>query len=127
MKGFKKERHNPIDLIKQFWPDANANHISYDPDLKNGDYKIIRQSGGDGTLLFTLEMMQESLINLVNGHSFFKKTEPDWSKVKRIKYIVGNANHATVYGMIKLRCSDKNKYSGQRERITIPVICEYEY
>tara|TARA_R110000851_G_scaffold314459_1_gene476525 strand:+ start:131 stop:514 length:384 start_codon:yes stop_codon:yes gene_type:complete len=127
MKGFKKERHNPIDLIKQFWPEADISHITYDPELKKGEYKMIRGSGGDGTLHFTMEMLQDSLIHIVNECSYFKSTEPDWDKLKRIKYTVGTARHATVFGMIKLRCSSEHKYPGQRERISFPVTCEYEY
>jgi hypothetical protein len=127
MSGFKREKHNPIDLIKKFWPDANTDHITYDPNLKKGDYSVIRQCSGDGTLLFTLEMLQTGLISIANSKSFFTKTEPDWSKLKGIKYTVGAMTHVTVYGMIKLRCSETNKYRGQRERIRMPVKCEYLY
>ena len=127
MGEFKKEKHNPIELIKTFWPNANVEHITYDPKLKKGEYNVIRQCGGDGTLAFTLEMLQKGLIDIVNGHSFFKKTEPDWGKVKYIKYTVGDIKHATVYGMIKLKCSKTQKYPGQRERIRMPVKCEYIY
>ena len=127
MSDFKKERHNPINLIKQFWPDANTDHITYDPELKKGEYNVIRQCGGDGTLTFTLEMLQKGLVDIANGHSFFKKTEPDWNKVKGIKYIVGDMKHVTVFGMLKLKCSKTQKYPGQRERIRMPVKCEYVY
>ncbi len=125
--SFKREIHNPIELIKSFWPDANTDHIKHDPKLKKGQYKMIRGSGGDGTLEFTLEMMQDSLIHIVNGHSYFKSKKPDFDKLKRITYTVGNARHATVYGMILLKCSKTHKYPGQRERISFPVICHYEY
>tara|TARA_R110000744_G_scaffold349568_1_gene455221 strand:+ start:43 stop:426 length:384 start_codon:yes stop_codon:yes gene_type:complete len=127
MGEFKKEKHNPIKLIKTFWPNANVEHITYDPKLKKGEYNIIRQCGGDGTLAFTFEMLQKGLIDIVNGRSFFKKTEPDWDKVKYIKYTVGDMKHATVYGMIKLKCSKTQKYTGQKERIRMPVKCEYVY
>lgn len=127
MSDFKKERHNPIDLIKKFWPDANTDHITYDPELKKGEYNIIRQCGGDGTLMFTLEMLQKGLIGIVNGNSFFKKTEPDWSRLIGIKYTVGGMKHVTVFGMLKLRCSETQKYPEQRERIRMPVKCEYVY
>ena len=125
MSNFKKEKHNPIDLIKQFWPDAKTDHITYDPSMKKGEYNIVRQWGGDGTLLFTLEMLQKGLVDIANGHSFFKKTEPDWSKVKGIKYTVGDMRHVTVFGMLKLKCSKDRECPGQRERIRMPVRCEY--
>jgi len=127
MKGFTKQRHNPLELIAQYWPDANTSHITYDPNMKDAEYHIIRQSGGDGTLSFTIEMLQEGLLNLVNGSSYYKKTEPEWAKVKGIKYTVGDVKHATVFGMIYLKCSETHKYAGQRERTRIPVKCEYVY
>ena len=127
MSDFKREYHNPIELIKRFWPEANVSHITYDPNLREGDFNIIRQSGGDGTLLFTLQMLQKGLLGIVNMQSFHKPTEPDWSKVKGVKYTVGKMRHVTVYGMIKLRCSESRKYPGLRERIRMPVKCEYIY
>ena len=127
MSRFTKERNNPIELIKNLWPEANVDHITYDQNLKSGDYDIVRQSGGDGTLLFTLEMLKKGLIGIVNANSFFKLTEPDWSKIKGIKYTIGKIRHVTVFGMIKLRCSEKRKYEGLRERIRMPVKCEYIY
>ncbi len=126
MSDFKKERHNPIELIKRFWPDADTQHIIYDPTMKKGDYEIIRQSGGDGTLLFTIQMLQEALLGILNMQSWFKLTEPNaWEKVKAINYTIGTMRHVTVYGMIYLKCSTTHKYPGQRERIRMPVKCEY--
>lgn len=128
MSNFKKEYYNPIELIERFWPEANVDHIIYDPKLKKGDFNIIKQSGGDGTLLFTLQMLQNGLIDIVNAKIGSTSNKPkDWSKVKSIKYTVGKMRHATVYGMTKLRCSETRKYPGLRERITMPVKCEYIY
>ncbi len=127
MSDFKKEHHNPIYLINNFWPQADVSHISYDPKMKRGEYNVIRQCGGDGTMTFSIAMLQKGLIEIVNGQSYFKGTEPDWEKVKSIKYTVGPMRHVTVYGMIKLKCSKTNKYPGQRERIRMPVNCEYVY
>ena len=122
---FSKQKHNPLELIKQYWPDADVSHIEFDPTLKKGKYSIIRQSGGDGTMLFTIQMLQEGLILLVNMQSMFKPDEPeDWSNVKAIKYKVGYMRHATVFGMIYLKCSKDHKYPGQRERIRLPVVSE---
>lgn len=128
MHGFRKEHHNPIELIKNFWPEANVDHITFDPELIKGDFSVIRQSGGDGTLTFTIEMLQKGLVGIANMTSFCKSTEPtDWSKIKEIRYTVGKMGHATVYGMVELRCSKTPKYPGQRERIRMPVKCEYIY
>ena len=121
--SFSKEYHNPIDLIEKWWPEADISHIEYDPDMKKGEYQIVRQSGGDGTMLFTIQMLQEALIPLVNMSSFYKPKAPkSWGNIKGIKYRIGPIKHATVFGMIKLRCSKTHKYPGQKERVRIPVI-----
>lgn len=121
--SFSKRYHNPIELIKDYWPEADISHIEYDPSMKKGDYQIVRQSGGDGTLLFTIQMLQKALLPLVNMSSFFKPNAPkSWDNVKSIKYKIGPIKHATVFGMVYLRCSKTNKYPGQRERVRIPVI-----
>ena len=128
MGGFKKQKHNPIDLIKSWWPEADMRHIEYDPNMKDDDrdFWMIRQSGGDGTHMFTIEMLQKALAPIVNMRSYCKDSEPkDWSKVKSIKYKIGPIRHATVFGMIQLRCSSDRKYPGQRERVRMPVKCEY--
>jgi hypothetical protein len=128
MKKFKKERHNPLELIKSFWPKANVDHIIYDPNLKVGDFNVVRQSGGDGTLSFTLEMLQKGLIGIARMEVCCISNEPsEPSKVKGIKYTVGSMKHATVYGMINLKCNPDRKFPGQRERISMPVKCEYIY
>lgn len=128
MRNFRKEKHNPVELIEQLWPGASTAHITYDPDMKKGQYDIVRQSGGDGTLLFTLEMFKKGLRDIVQGLSFYKPSEPkDWSEIKEIKYIIGPMRHVIVFGMIELACSKDKKYPGLRERIRMPVRCEYVY
>ncbi len=121
-----RAKHNPIELIEYFWPGVLVGHITYDPELRRGDYNIIRQCGHDGTLTFTHEMLMKGLVDIARGTSFCKKTEPaDWSRVKHIEYVVGPMRHVTVFGMVYLKCSKTQKYPGQRERIRMPVKCEY--
>jgi hypothetical protein len=123
--NFKKERHNPIELMKLWWPYTDLSHIDYDPAMKKGEYNIIRQSGGDGTAIFTIQMLQETLLPIVNKQSFFIPKEPsDWSKVKNLRYKIGPMLHATCFGMINLKCSKDRKYPGLRERVRMPV-CSY--
>lgn len=124
----KKDKYDPIDLIKKWWPDADISHITYDKDMKigGGDYLRIEQSGGDGTLSHTIQMIQKSLLPILNKESFTRNNEPsDWSKVKDIKYVIGPISHATVFGMVNLRCG--GSFSGQRERVRYPVKCDYEF
>ena len=129
MNNFSRERHSPIELIKYYWSEADVSHITYDPKMTEGDYDIIKSSGHDGTRVFTDRMLQEALLGILNMVSFFKPKPPkDWEKVKGIKYTVGPMRHATVFGMIKLKCSEGGqKYPGQRERVRMPVKCEFVY
>jgi len=128
MSKFKKSKLNPIELINNFWPEASTDHIAYDGNLIKGEYDMIRECGGDGTMLFTQEMLQKVLIHIVNMDSYFAKSEPkDWSKVKGIYYTVGPVRHVTVFGMIKLNCSNDRKYPGQKDRARMAVKCTYIY
>ena len=130
MSEFRRQRHNPIEMIKDLWPevcDANIAHIVHDPSMRKGDFDIIRQCGGDGTHLFVMEMMQKALIGICNRQSYYKPNEPDWSKVTGVKYTVGDIKHVTVYGMLRLKCGADNKYPGQRDRVRMPVKVEWLY
>lgn len=120
--SFIKQKHNPIELIKQWWPNADISHIEYDPDMKASDrqYWRVEQSGGDGTLLFTIEMLQKALLPLINKTTSYKPTIP--CTPCDIKYKIGDMRHVIVFGIVELRCG---KYPGQRERVRIPVRCEY--
>lgn len=119
---FTKQTHDPIELIKGWWPNADVSHIEYDPGMKASDreYWRIEQSGGDGTLLFTIEMLQKALLPLINKTTSYKPTAPDVPC--DIRYTIGSMRHVTVFGIVELRCG---RYPGQRERVRIPVRCEY--
>jgi len=120
-------KHNPLELIKKWWPNADVSHIEYDPSMSKGDYSIIRQSSHDGTLLFTLQTMQEALLPIVNRQSYFKTEPPEnWSDVVNIKYKIGPMRHAVVFGDFATsdECGRVHEHPGQRERVRIPVICE---
>lgn len=128
--NFLKCTRDPLKLIKQFWPEmywpgVETNHITYDPNMKKGDYSIVRECGHDGTLIFTSEMFQKGLNGIVNQQSYYKPTEPDWNKVIGINYVIGPMRHVIVFGMLKLGISKTRLYPGQRERIRIPVKCTY--
>jgi hypothetical protein len=113
---------NPIDWLAARGVDCS--HITFDPTV-TPEYRIIRGSTHDGTFMFTDELYGRALGPLANRSSFYKGTEPDWSKVESVRYTVGLARHATVYGKVMLPCSTTQPYPGQRERLTIPVRCEY--
>ena len=125
MSNFKRERHNPIESIKDLYPGVPLDHITYDTKMTKGDYYIIRGTTHDGTLVYTQQLFQSALKGLVIQDSFYKPTEPeDWEKVRGINYTIGDIKHATAYGKVEL---PSGKTSGQSERIRIPVKCEYLY
>jgi hypothetical protein len=125
--SFSKSRYNPIDLMRQWWPNADLSHIDYDPKMIKGDYDIVRQSGGDGTLLFTIQMLQESLLPLVNKQSYFKPENPVLENVVNIRYTIGPMKHVICFGMVELGGLEGKKYPGQHERVRIPVCAYLEY
>jgi len=117
MSNFRRDKYNPKDIIKQFWPNADSSHITYNPDLKDSqrDYWVRRETGHDGTLYFTYEMFQKALIELMNKHSYCSSRPPEFEKVKDIKYTLGPMKHSVVFGQIKLKCSEEDFYPGQQE------------
>lgn len=130
MSNFTKEIHNPKELIARLWPDADSSHITYDENFNNTerDYYVRRQTGHDGTLMFTYEMFGKAFIELMNKQAFAAKRPPDQTKqLVDIKYTVGPMKHAIVFGNIKLKCSETNLYPGQKERVKMAVKVEYVY
>jgi len=124
---FSKEYHDPIQLINRYWPEADTGHIEYCADMKvsDGQYCRIEQCGHDGTMTFTVEMLQKCLLPLLNQSTYYARSVPsDWGKVIGIKYKIGKIRHAIVFGMVDLRIG---RYPGQEERVRLPVISEYVY
>ena len=117
-KGWHRERINPIDYLKKLgWP---TEHVTYDPKMRKGDYSIIRQTTHDGTLLFTLELLERTLHPLASRTSCHKSQESE-ARPENMRYVVGPLRIATVYGTVKLPCSDTMRYPGERQRTRIPV------
>lgn len=130
MASFNKEIHNPKELIAHLWPDADSSHITYDENFNNvdRDYYVRRQTAHDGTLMFTYEMFGKAFIELMNKRAFAAKRPPDSTKqLVDIKYVVGPMKHVTVFGKIKLNCSETELYMGQKERVKMAVKVEYVY
>jgi hypothetical protein len=120
--NFHRDRLDPIEQMrKRGWP---CEHVTYDPKLRKGncDYQIVRGSTHDGTLLFTLENIERTLINLANRVTFHKPKQAEFEAAwPNVRYVVGPLLMATVTGMVKLPCSEDQKYPGQRERLRIAV------
>jgi hypothetical protein len=119
MSDFHRQRIDPVALLKRWgWPHE---HITYDPKLLDSEYEIVRGSRHDGTFLFTDELVKRTLLELAQGTSYFRGREEESLKAGEIHYIVGPLKLATVYGKVKLPCSEDRLYPGQRERTRIAV------
>jgi len=112
-----REYLNPVEWLQL--QGVKCDHITFDPAVIP-QYRIRRGSAHDGTLVFTLENIWRALKPLVTQTSFYKPEPPQDSMT--VSYVVGLARIATVYGMVDLPVG---RYPGQRERITVPVRCEY--
>lgn len=129
MSNFSKKYHNPIDVLKSYWPDADLSHIEYDPSLRlegihsHGGVYRAQQSTHDGTSIFIHELIGQLLLPIVNMVTFIKSHPPkNWDKVTGIKYTVGPIRHSTVYGRVDLPVG---KFHGQKDRVRMPVLCSY--
>ena len=121
MSRFMKTRLSLDDAMRSIdakW--TGKPHITYDPTVKH-QYRIIRQQSHDGTLMSTYNLIQNALSTLFNRSSYYVPmgVVPEDCDVI---YTVGTIKIATVFGSVDLHCG---RYPGQRERITIPVRCEY--
>ena len=122
MGSWHREKINPLELIERYWPDASRDHITYDPDMRKGDYSIIRQSTHDGTLLFSLELLQNTLLPVVNMSSYIKGDDPvEWDRVVAIRYVVGPLRLVTATGLVTLPASKTHKFPGEKQRTRMPV------
>lgn len=90
--------------------------MEQDQDLEDGEFKIIRGSSHDGTLLFTIENVQKALLPLVNMECFYNKN-PIKEETKSLKYKVGKLKIDSDYSSkaFSWPCVD--------EIVSIPVIC----
>jgi hypothetical protein len=122
--SFEKSRLNLAQLMSQSgaeWLDGCEPHITFDANVEP-QYYIVRQTTHDGTCMFSMDMFQSAMQPLLYGLSYYKPMglPPDGCDVV---YTVGEARHVSVFGKVSLPCG---RYPGMRERIRIPVKCEYE-
>jgi len=109
-------------MVGASWVDGAERHITYDPTVKK-QYRIVRKTGHDGTLMFTRSMFKEAMLPLLCRTSFYKpEPRPDGCEPF---YTVGRIRHAVAYGRVWLRCSTEHKYPGLVESLTIPVRVEW--
>lgn len=121
MANFYRDRltlDEAMRFIGATW--AGKPHIEYDPSLKP-QYRIRRGCAHDGTLLFSVELMRDALMPLFDRVSYYKRMgEPPDGMIP--KYTIGPIKRFSVYGKVDLPAG---RFPGERERVVIPVRCEY--
>lgn len=130
MSDWKRERGNPIAFFQRWYPDFTADNVTFDPNLRKGDYSINRRQSTDGTLALTLMQIEEILLLLTRRESFYRRNPPDMERLRDIRYIIGPMRIATVFGKVVLGCSngdETKRWPGQREGFRMPVKVEYLY
>lgn len=113
---------NPMDWLRNRITEEQfasvGTYISFDADVKP-QFRIIRASRHDGTLLFVEQLVWEALGPLVERRCWYAPDVPaDPATVASIRYTVGRARIVSVFGLVDLPCG---MVPGERQRITIPV------
>ena len=119
---------NPLEMINDFFEKPTLNHITFNKETNNDyEYKIIRESKHDGTIMFTCNLIEEALRPLVFKTTCYKKTMPSEAElklIKDIKYTIGEIELKRAFGEVMIY---GHKRFGQTDVISIPVKCEYIY
>lgn len=115
------EKINPIEYLSRSFSfgDSPRAHITYDPNVEP-QYRIIRGSSHDGTLLFTNENLERALEPLVNMRSYFVPEPPDPANLASMEYVIGDIEIKREFGLVDLPAG---RFPGVEETVTIPVRC----
>jgi len=124
-------RVNPLAILREMascsrwsFTEANLSHITFDPTLVP-EYRIIRGQVHDGLFVFTFGMLHKVLLSLVNQSSYYIPTVPDdLASLKEIRYTVGWLRLSSIFRRVHLPVG---WWPGVRERLRIPVKCEYVF
>lgn len=125
MAGSKTYTLDPIDEIKRMlvqngYPAGELTHITYDPEVNDDyDYRIIRSSAHDGTLIFTHQNVDSALLNLVNKKSYYTEIPDELDDIADVRYEIGDITIKAEYRKVKW-------FEGQDETVSIPVKFYYE-
>lgn len=110
-------KHNPLELIQQWWPTASTDHITYDPDMVEGEFSIIRGSTHDGTLLFSIQILEKVLVPVLSCSICHAKRQPPAGA--KLQYTVGPVTVEILKtGLVDLPVG---KRPGQVEQASMPV------
>lgn len=95
--------------------------VTYDPEMKTGDFKVIRSTSHDGTLYFTADKLKDVLLTVLHK-TCCKKGQEIPEGCNDIEYTVGPITIETTYGIQDLPCG---RFPGQEDVITMPVVARY--
>jgi hypothetical protein len=118
---FRRQLLDPIELIKEFWPEADvSSFIEYDPEMRSGERDFWRRNrgGSDGSPALTAWQLQELLLPLVNREVCLGS---DAKKAVDCRYRIGKIRLATVYKMVCFGSEKDNKHPGQIVDAKVPV------
>lgn len=96
-------------------------YVTYDPALKDGDFKVIRKTSHDGTLWFTMDRLKDVLLTVLHK-TCAKKGQTPPEGATDIEYTVGPITIETEYGLQDLPAG---RFPGQTDTITMPVVARY--
>lgn len=119
---FVRHRLNPVEELKRLgWPHE---HVTFDPALSRGRYYIRRASAHDGTLIFHVELLARTLIDVAFQGSYCTRDDVDFARLRGVRYRVGWLRNCAVIGMVDLPVG---RYPGEREAMRMQVVPEYVY
>lgn len=119
MTNWHRMKVNPVEYLAK--RGIVAPHIVFDPSV-SPQYRIVRQSAHDGTMIFTQELIENTLTPLIAKASFYRPNPPTEAQEDAVIYRVGWLWISTVIGMVDLPCGRRH---GERQRTRLPVVCEY--
>jgi len=128
MTNTNEEILNPIEIMEGYgW---KIPHVTFDSNLQKGRdsegcevHEIVRRSAHDGTLAFTIELLQISLIDLANKDLVCKEWKINIENLLRdIHYTIGNIHLVSTSGMVELPAGN---FPGVIQEVRIPVKIKY--
>lgn len=96
-------------------------YVTYDPEMKRGEFKVVRSTSHDGTLYFTVEKLKDVLLTVLHK-TCCKKGQEIPRGCNDIEYVVGPITIETTYGDQDLQCG---RFPGQEDVISMPVAAKY--
>lgn len=117
---------NPMDRLKEILSynkiEGVPDYITYDENVNNDfDYELTASSSHDGTILFTLSLIEKVMVAFLNKQVIDPSKMSEVNKLNDIKYSIGDITIESEYG-VKVK-----HFTGMKDTLKIPVKFEYVY